>query len=135
MSFLTWTHDLDTGIEWIDEQHKQIVNYINELHEVRQSDIRAKIGEVMNNLVEYTVTHFSEEEAMLERAGYHLTEVHKGVHERFVERLNDIRARYKAGNDTAEELLRLLENWLFSHIRVNDHGYISAVKEAGADKR
>ena len=36
MRFLEWTSDLDTGIETIDDQHKQIVEYINALHDAQQ---------------------------------------------------------------------------------------------------
>ena len=31
--FLHWTSDLDTGIEQVDEQHKILVQYINEMHD------------------------------------------------------------------------------------------------------
>ncbi|MER2510907.1 MAG: bacteriohemerythrin [Nitrosomonas ureae] len=135
MSLINWTHDLDTGIEWIDAQHKQIVNYINDLDDVKQAGEKAKVGEVMDGLIQYTVNHFSEEEKMMERAGYNLIDAHKGIHKRFIEKVNNIHNRYKMGNETTEELLNLLETWLFTHIRVNDHGYISSVKETGADKR
>ncbi|MBL8259369.1 MAG: bacteriohemerythrin [Candidatus Competibacteraceae bacterium] len=135
MSLLQWTQELNTGIAWIDEQHQQIVHYINDLHDAKQARETGKIGEVMENLIQYTVTHFAEEEKMMERAGYPLTEVHKGVHKRFVEKVGQMNARHKIGIDTSEELLNLLEGWLFSHIRVNDNGYVSSVKGAGADKR
>ena len=42
MALLTWTPDLDTGIETIDSQHKQIVDCINQLHEVQQTGNRAE---------------------------------------------------------------------------------------------
>lgn len=135
MSFLQWTHDLDTNIGWIDDQHKKIVDYINELYVAKQSADRNKIGQIMKNLIDYTATHFTEEEQMMERAGYPLTTVHRSVHERFVEKVSDLNTRHHGGADTADDLLRLLESWLFSHIRTNDHGYVSAVKGAGADKR
>lgn len=135
MASLTWTPDLNTGINWIDEQHQQLVAYINELHAAQDSrQQRDTIAAVMDKLVDYTVFHFGQEEHMLERAGYPLTDIHKGVHQGFIDKLDDIARRYKIGQDTAGDLLALLDNWLFSHIRVNDRGYVASVKKAGAEQ-
>ncbi|MGY0504232.1 bacteriohemerythrin [Luteimonas sp. e5] len=131
MALLVWTPDLDTGIEKIDTQHKKIVEYINQLHDVQQTGDRAEVLEVMEGLVNYTATHFAEEEAMLVEAGYELTETHKGVHERFVDKVSKLFADHAAGKDTAEELLNLLEGWLFTHIRINDMAYVETVKAKG----
>jgi len=35
MAHLQWTKDLNTGIDVIDTQHKQIVDYINQLYDAR----------------------------------------------------------------------------------------------------
>ncbi len=44
----------------------------------------------------------------------------------------DLQARYENGDDAAaEELLNLLDGWLFRHIQLNDHGYVEHVKKAG----
>lgn len=131
MALLTWTPDLDTGIETIDSQHKQIVDYINQLHEVEQTKNRDESIKVMEGLVNYTATHFADEEAMLEKAGYPLTEAHKGVHVRFVDKVSKLYAEHAAGMDTAEDLLNLLEGWLFTHIRLNDMAYVETLKAAG----
>lgn len=131
MALLTWTPDLDTGIETIDAQHKQIVDYINQLHDVQQTGSRDETIKVMDGLVNYTATHFADEEAMLEKAGYPLTEAHKGVHVRFVDKVSKLYAEHVAGLDTAEDLLNLLEGWLFTHIRLNDMAYVETLKAAG----
>lgn len=34
-------------------------------------------------------------------------------------------------NSGGEELLTLLDGWLFRHIRLNDHGYVESVKKSG----
>ncbi len=135
MTFLNWTRDLDTGIDWIDEQHMKIVDYINELKEAKDSGNADGIGQIYDNLVDYTVTHFAEEESMMEAAGYRLTDLHKKIHEKFIAEVSGLHKRFKAGTDTTQELLEMLQHWLFSHIRSNDHGYIDIVKETGAAAR
>ncbi len=39
-TFLHWTSDLDTGIEQVDEQHKILVKYINEMHDAHVANDR-----------------------------------------------------------------------------------------------
>jgi hemerythrin len=135
MAFIEWTSDLDTGIGWVDEQHRKIVDCINDLHAVdRASGTRDSVSDVMGRLIAYTRYHFSEEEKMLERAGYRLLETHQGIHRGFIDKLHTIHEQYRRGADTLTSLLALLENWLFSHIRVHDRGYVATVKSAGADR-
>jgi hemerythrin len=92
------------------------------------------ISEVMSRLIGYTRHHFTEEEKMLERAGYRLLETHRGVHQGFIDKLHGIHDHYRRGADTSASLLALLENWLFSHIRVHDRGYVATVLSTGADR-
>ena len=128
MRFLEWTSDLDTGIETIDDQHKQIVEYINALHDAQQQHDKSNTGIIIGQLVDYTVQHFADEEAMLEGAGYPLIEQHKAIHRRFVDKVSQMQARHEMGVDTTAELLKMLEVWLFSHILHHDHGYVKVVK-------
>ena len=130
MALLTWTQDLNTGIEKIDNEHRKIVDFINQLDEIKDNHDQAQVGEVLNGLIEYTATHFYEEEQMMEQAGYPLTEIHKGVHRRFVDKVSDLATQHANGADTLAEIMHLLENWLFSHIRMNDHGYVPTVEKA-----
>ncbi len=46
MAHLRWTRDLDTGIDVIDGQHKQIVEYINQLFDARESRNMESIGRI-----------------------------------------------------------------------------------------
>ncbi|QMT40579.1 bacteriohemerythrin [Neisseria shayeganii] len=132
MPFIYWTPDLDTGFDDIDEQHKVLVQYINDLYDAKEKGDKQAISEVFQHLIDYTVEHFSYEEMMLQEADYHLIEPHKKVHANFVSKMNMFQSRYNNGdNEALDELLNLLEGWLFRHIRLNDHGYVDSVKKAG----
>ena len=129
MAYLVWSDDLDTGIAVIDGQHKRIVDMINQLHVAQQSGRSEGVAQVIEELVDYTISHFAFEEAMLEEAGYVFTKAHKRVHEVFIKRVADYRARFLGGEDIIEELKSLLGRWLFGHIRNDDQSYVSAVTE------
>lgn len=128
MAHLVWTPDLNTGIDVIDSQHQRIVEYINQVHDARMARGKVRVGEIVDTLVQYTVSHFEFEEALMQDAGYKYTRPHKKVHELFVRRVADFQQRIRAGEDVAEDLLDLLHRWLFSHIRNEDAAYATAVK-------
>ncbi|MCU7907102.1 MAG: bacteriohemerythrin [Candidatus Thiodiazotropha sp. (ex Epidulcina cf. delphinae)] len=128
MGYLVWTKDLDTGIGVIDGQHKRIVEYINKLHDARLTRDNKSIGDIIEDTIDYTMSHFSFEEALLEDAGYQFVRPHKKVHALFIRRVAEFQARYKAGEDVSEELHGLLARWLFNHIRNDDAAYVLAVK-------
>jgi len=127
VAYLTWRNDLNTGIEVIDEQHRRIVEMINQLHDARGQD-RAAVGRVIEALVDYTVSHFAFEESLMEEAGYRFSRAHKRIHDLFIKRVSDYRVRYAAGEDVAGQLEDLLSRWLFSHIKEEDASYVGALR-------
>lgn len=130
MAYLAWTSNLDTGIEVIDGQHRRIVEYINQLDDARISRNRDVIGRVIDDTVDYTLSHFGFEEALIEDAGYQFARPHRRVHELFVKRVNEYKQRFDNGENIADELHSLLSRWLFNHILNDDAAYVAAVKSS-----
>lgn len=129
MGKMVWTNDLDTGIDVIDKQHRRIVDYINQLHDARTSGHRQEdIARVIDELVDYTLSHFAFEESMQEEAGYPFFKAHKKVHDLFTRRVGEYQERFRLGEDISEELNNLLVTWLFNHIKRDDADYTAAVK-------
>ena len=130
MALMVWSKDLDTGIGVIDAQHQRLLGIINQLRAARGRDDRQVVSEALDNLVDYTLFHFAFEETMLEQANYALTEDHRRLHAAFVVRVEDQLARFRAGQDVSEELEQSIAQWLFRHIRIEDHAYVQDVKSA-----
>ena len=128
MAILAWVPELDTGIDEIDRQHRRIVDYINKLYELRNTPDREALGDVIAEMVDYTISHFVFEEALIENAGYMFAGPHKKVHDLFTRRVAEMQSRFDAGEDVTAELHGMLSRWLFNHIRNEDHGYIDSVK-------
>lgn len=129
MAHLVWSPDLNTGIAEIDRQHQRIAQYINTLHDLRDSPDRPALTQVIADTVDYTESHFVFEERLLEQAGFDFIGPHKKVHELFIRRMTSIQTRFDAGEDVTEELHQLLSRWLFSHIRSEDQAYAPVVKK------
>ncbi|MDD2408648.1 MAG: bacteriohemerythrin [Tepidiphilus sp.] len=125
---IKWTDDLNTGIDVIDKQHMRIVDYINDLENAHQKQDKETIGRVLDDLVDYTLSHFAFEESLQEEAGYKYCKPHKKVHELFVRRVNEYLERFKLGDDVTAEIHKLLSSWLINHIKRDDADYVAAVK-------
>lgn len=125
---IRWSSELDTGIQVIDEQHHRIVDYINQLYVIQESHNHKDVEKVLQELVDYTLSHFSFEESLMEDAGYPFATGHKRVHEMFKARINSFMQRISKGEDITDELLAVLRSWLLNHIRSDDNDYVEVVK-------
>lgn len=52
MTYFVWTSDLNTGIEIIDSQHRQIVDYINQIHDAIDRNDEGLVLIVLDRLTE-----------------------------------------------------------------------------------
>jgi len=129
MKTLKWSSDLEIGIPPIDKQHQRIVEYINQLEHAKENHSRSEVGDVVSQLVDYTLSHFAFEEELMEESGYMFVNAHKRVHNLFVRKIGSYVERFKLEEDIAEELLVTLRTWLVNHIKNDDRDYSDAVKE------
>ncbi len=130
MAKFVWTDQLNVGIDVIDQQHRRIVEYINQLDDARSNGYsREEIGYLINDLVDYTISHFGFEESLQEEARYPFLKSHKKVHELFTQRVSDYQAKFNKGEDVSKALNSLLVTWLFNHIKRDDVDYVASVKQ------
>lgn len=124
-----WNKDYELGIEEIDNQHQHLFEIGNELYELLNSseegDIYDEIMAIVESLKDYTVFHFSVEEAYFEKFGYEGAEAHKIEHQAFVNKLNtiDFRAVDEEQRKHAMAILKMIIDWIFKHIHGSDFLY------------
>ena len=122
---MEWSEKFNIGIDVIDNQHRQILDYINALEKIRATGAREQIKDVFDDLIDYTQSHFSFEENLLAQVNYQFLPSHRSIHELFVKRLKDYRQRFDNGESVEDDLHRLLSKWLINHIQ----DYIDAVRD------
>lgn len=127
MTHLIWSDSLNTGIDVIDRQHMQIVDYINKLHDSRSTNDRSAVSAVIDAMIDYTISHFGFEEALMEDAGYEFLRPHKKVHELFIKKVEELHIRFNNGEEIVDDLHNLLTRWLFNHIKHDDAAYLPSV--------
>ena len=126
--FFAWDDAYNTDIEVIDTQHRQIVDYINQLHSAISNHNKHAVDEVLESLIDYTVSHFSFEEVLMENHNYPLSAAHRQVHEAFTARILRYQQEWAEGKDISRKLLNDLKIWLISHIQREDQDYAREIR-------
>ena len=133
---LEWTDALSIGIEEIDEQHRELVRLLNQLH----SAIMEKHGalvciEILDRLVEYTRVHFTVEESLMRLLGYPDYAPHRQEHEKLIDQIVTLQQKLKSGEvNVTFELLHFLRNWLTHHILETDRAYVPYFTSKGVER-
>lgn len=129
----SWVPTLTVYDEALDNQHKQLLNQVNELIKtVLEEEIDfTTVKKVLGFLDDYTETHFRDEEHYMEKHNYpHLTE-HRALHEQFKERYIKLKAKLLA-SEKVENITFDLENelarWWVDHIGKADKQYAEYIR-------
>ena len=126
---MKWSAEYNTGIDVIDDQHRRILDYINEIADLKYASDRVKMKGILDNIIDYTQSHFTFEESLQEEANYKYRIHHKRVHDLFIKKIESYRERFELVHDIDKELHEVLSKWLINHIRHDDADYVGAVKE------
>lgn len=118
-----------TGIEFIDKEHARLFELAEETHELLYDDLLQdksdRIIHLVSELINYTKTHFAHEEAYQKSIHYAYIKEHAAQHRQFEDSLleidlDEIEHDFETQNDTVEQLLEFLINWLVNHIQKVD---------------
>ena len=131
----TFDKSLETGNIAIDNQHKELIDAINNLlNACSQGKGRDEIKNTIKFLTDYTVKHFNDEEKLQKQYNYPDYAAHKKLHDDFKEEVSKIIDEYEE-NGTSVVLTFKVNNtiasWLIKHIKGEDKkvaNYIKNVK-------
>lgn len=128
MAHWKWDPAFSVGIEVVDDQHKRIIDYINDLHFAGVYRDFGQMESILAALIDYTVSHFSFEEHLMQEAGYTHIAAHKEIHNAFINRINFFKERFENCENIGKELGMELQIWLINHIQHDDADYKEAVQ-------
>lgn len=131
--FLVWSDDYSVGIDEFDEDHKKMLNLINNL----RAAVLCNTGEEferhnLREMVAYAREHLKREEALMEQYGYPDYEGHKAQHDQMIGYVEDYAKKYEEkGRAILREIAEYLTLWLTQHIYVTDKKYTAFFNERG----
>ena len=112
-------------VQRFDDQHQKLFSLINELHDAMLKGKAASIvSRVLSDLKDYTITHFSEEEAAMARVNYAGLGEQKTQHANFVNELEKLMKEAKESQFSVKmKTAEFLTDWLRNHIAKTDKKY------------
>lgn len=124
-NYVEWDDKYSVGIESIDKQHKRLIDLINQLKTaVDYSTDEEFERSALTALVDYTKTHFTYEEELMEKYGYPDYESHQAEHQKMIREVEKVLKEYEEDHDRAmEHALAFLKSWLINHINGTDKQY------------
>jgi len=131
--FLRWDDSYSVGIAVLDEDHKRLLNLINQLQTAAHYHTSDEYEqEAFDALIDYTKTHFRREEELMAQYGYPQLEAHKHQHQEMIAEVSRMLLAYQENRDaTIEGTIRYLQTWLLNHIKGTDKEYSAFLHDKG----
>jgi hemerythrin len=117
-----FTDRYKTGISFVDEEHAKLFEIIRRTNDVIHAqylhDKYDKIMDILDELKEYTIKHFSDEENYMESINYEGLAAQKRAHETFINKLAETSLEEIDDNQEnyLDDIIAYLLNWLSNHI-------------------
>ena len=109
-----WREGFKTGIGQVDGEHQHLFALVKQLD-------RENAQQAVDELLEYVVTHFTNEQALMESSGYPDFRVHLALHEQLASQVTDFLLSGSEWTDErVHELRKFLNKWLVGHILTHD---------------
>ena len=133
MAYIEWSDDFKLGFAEIDSQHRWLVEATNALHEElnKGTPCPEEVVDLLNFLVDYTLTHFVTEELLFEWHHFPQRDEHTEEHQAFVRTVRAWMQRHQSGERLGAEILEYLKTWLVEHIQKSDRAYVPFLKSKG----
>lgn len=121
-SWVVWDESLNVGIDAIDEQHRYLVDLINDLYEVVSQKRGAReVARLIKATDAYAKVHFRSEEMMMRLHEYKGIEQQEQQHRAFEDKIGEFYEELHDNPLVAQfDVLSYLRDWLIHHIRVED---------------
>ncbi|MCK8816860.1 bacteriohemerythrin [Natroniella sulfidigena] len=141
---IEWKSELEIGVEEIDQQHKKLFEVANNLlqaceEEKEKGEMSQRVEEKLENLfyflVDYTVTHFADEEELQLKYNYPHYEEHKRSHQQLIDQINQLKLDFfnadQIDTELVEQITEQIREWLTGHIGKIDRNLAEYIQSNG----
>ncbi len=124
MPTISWEPSMTTGIEALDNQHKQLITWLNDLLDAMSMGRgRAEVDGLLDKLGGYAVMHFGHEEDCMTKYNCPVAAKNATAHQEFIATFSNLREEFEKNGTSAHLVLRVeseLMRWLTGHIKGTD---------------
>jgi len=125
---VTWSNTYSVGIKTIDEQHKRLLNLVNDMYDHVLGDPKAErayFQKIIHSAVDYIKVHFATEEKIMRATRFEGYREHKREHDSFILTVVDHIREFEAGRNTLISFTNFLKDWILTHIAIIDKQYFA----------
>ncbi|NQY26132.1 MAG: bacteriohemerythrin [Piscirickettsiaceae bacterium] len=115
-----WSPALSVGVNAIDDDHKKLFQLFYEAHLISQEDNIDLLYKLANELILYTESHFSREEAIMSVSDYPHSQNHQSIHNKMIKQLQKTLQHINADQESVTEFIVFFKNWFINHIKGTD---------------
>lgn len=129
----SWKEEYNTGVNFIDEQHKYFLNIIRELHEGLGDNVCMETAsKIFFSLAHYAEHFLIQEEIYFKDYHFPSIKEHKELHAAFINRVIQFKTDYQRDvQQTCQTMLEYLVNWFDNHILKYDKEAIEYLRGKG----
>jgi len=130
---ITWSNTFSCGIKLIDDQHRHLVNLVNEMYRHIPGNGKQELEyfvDIIQEADNYTKVHFETEEKIMKATGFPGFTEHQNEHKKFIAIVT------KNFTDSAQgkrvslcSFTKFLKEWILAHIAVMDKQYFVYLKK------
>jgi len=133
MAYLNWSESLSVKVQSMDDQHKKLIELINEFYEnIKNHSNDDNISTLISGMKKYTQLHFNTEEALMKKHDYPTFEEHKKEHDLFISKVTSVEEKFNSGKLIVSfEITGFLKDWLKNHIQGTDKKYSDFLNQKG----
>jgi hemerythrin len=121
---ITLTKDMEIGVTKIDEQHRVLIDRLNDVTNMGLKSVsKEETEKTLDLLNEYVAKHFSDEETLQKQSGYPKYEWHKNQHQQYVNELENLKNEFIANGISVKftiDLNNSIISWIVKHIKTVD---------------
>ncbi|MDR0442409.1 MAG: bacteriohemerythrin [Treponema sp.] len=133
-----WSDSYSMGIKLIDDQHKGLLEFVNELFNHasgNEAEERVFFKTVIGQAVDYIKVHFATEEKYMLATKFPGYAEHKKTHEEFVLTVVQSVKDFESGKRLVlTNFAKFLKDWVLSHVAVMDVKYSHYFKKIATRK-
>ncbi|NQY99382.1 MAG: hemerythrin family protein [Bdellovibrionales bacterium] len=121
------------GVQEMDNEHQILIKKMNKLYDAYEAGAEyLELKGLIEELANYTVEHFRDEEAFMESIGFEGLATHKIIHEQLLKQFTEHVDRFNQAQEIEPKFFDFLKVWLSAHIRGIDMKYAQKEKSLNA---
>ncbi len=122
MALLEWKEEYGTGIEDVDDEHRDLIDIINRLHDLLLAEnAKLTVPAFFDGLLRGVSAHFALEERIMDESGYAELAEHRADHDRLLGEIRELKEAFEQAEEIdSVELAMRLEPWFSRHFATHD---------------